>query len=119
MRSEVQALEAHQHTLFRHVKNQDFQQKFWPKYCMPKNAYFLEKRLESPLASGSWELRLQTPALLLPLTDIDLSKRVSSVKTILYFITLNPPPGCVGLARPCVCICRLDKIVRKQLLFNF
>jgi len=32
------------------------------------------------LASGDWGLRPQTSALLLPLTDIDLSERVSSVK---------------------------------------
>jgi len=49
--------------------------------------YFLEKKSckiaaaspEPPLASSGWGLRLQTPALLLPLTDIDLSKCVSIV----------------------------------------
>jgi len=50
---------------------------------MPKNAYFLDKKaLKSlPLASGSWGLLLQTPEFLLPLTDIDLPKCISSVKT--------------------------------------
>jgi len=65
---------------------------------MPKNAYFLEKGCKIaaspggsafglPLASVGWGLRPPTPALLLPLADIDLWKSVSSVKTI--FITLK------------------------------
>jgi len=52
---------------------------------MPKNAYFLEKMLQNRrsargirpralLTSGGWRLHLQIPALLLPLTDIDLLK---------------------------------------------
>jgi len=53
---------------------------------MPKNAYFFRKKKciiatepggsapEPPLAFGGWGLRPQTPALLLPFTDIDLSK---------------------------------------------
>jgi len=40
---------------------------------------------EPPLAFGGWELRPQTPAFLLPLTDIKLSKYVSSVKIFSYF----------------------------------
>jgi len=43
MRPGVQASEAHQHTLFRHLKNE-----FFSRYLgqnIPKNAYFLEKRL--------------------------------------------------------------------------
>jgi len=75
-------------------KKRVFQQKFRPKY-----AYFLEKKgckitaapggsaSEPPLASGGWGLRLQTPALLLPFTDIDLSKYVFSVKH--FFIITN------------------------------
>jgi len=37
------ALEAHQHTLFRHLKNEFFNSNLGQN--MPKNAYFLEKRL--------------------------------------------------------------------------
>jgi len=56
---------------------------------MPKNAYFLEKGCkirsapEPPLASGGWRPRLQTPALLLLLTDTNLSKVRFYRKTIL------------------------------------
>jgi len=61
---------------------------------MTKNAYFFEKdckivaasKGEAPnplLASSGWGLHPQTPTLLLPLTDISLSKGVCSVKTIL------------------------------------
>jgi len=39
----VQALEAHQHILFRHLKNEFFSRNLGQN--MPKNAYFLEKRL--------------------------------------------------------------------------
>jgi len=79
MRSEVQALEAHQHTLFRHLKNEFFSRNLGQN--MPENAYFFRKKVvKSPQCRG---LHLQTPALLLPLTDIDLSKCVSCVKTIL------------------------------------
>jgi len=84
MRPGAQALDAHQHTLFIHLKNALFSRNL--DQNMPKNAYFLEKGYkiaaapEPPLASGGWGLRPQTPALLLPLTDIDLSKYVSIVK---------------------------------------
>jgi len=43
MYSRVQALEAYQHTLFRHLKNDFFSKNLGQN--MPKNAYFLEKRL--------------------------------------------------------------------------
>jgi len=43
MRPEVQALESHQHTLFRHLKNEYFSRNLGQN--MPKNAYFLEKKL--------------------------------------------------------------------------
>jgi len=36
-------LEAHQHTLFRHFKNEFFNRNLGQN--MPKNAYFLEKKL--------------------------------------------------------------------------
>jgi len=39
----VQALEAHQHTLFRHLKNEFFSRNL--SQNMRKTAYFLEKRL--------------------------------------------------------------------------
>jgi len=37
------ALEAYQHTLFRHLKNEFFNSNLGQN--MPKNAYFLEKRM--------------------------------------------------------------------------
>jgi len=43
MRPGVQALEAPQHTLFRHLKNEIFSRNLGQN--MSKNAYFLEKRL--------------------------------------------------------------------------
>jgi len=80
MRLEAKALKANQHTLFRHFKNEFFSRTLGQN--MPKNAYFLEKSCkiaavsggsapEPPMASGSWGLRPQNPAFLLPLTDID------------------------------------------------
>jgi len=65
MRPEMQALEAHQHTLFRHLKNEFFSENLGQN--MPKNAYFLEKNCKiaaapggeapkPPLASGGWGL---------------------------------------------------------------
>jgi len=60
------ALEARQHTLFRHLKYEFFNRNLGQN--MPKNAYFLEKSckitaapggsaLEPQLASGGWGLR--------------------------------------------------------------
>jgi len=43
MRPGAQALEAQQYTLFRHLKNELFSRNLGQN--MPKNAYFLEKRL--------------------------------------------------------------------------
>jgi len=43
LRPGVQALEAHQHTLFRHLKNEIFSKNL--SQNMPKNAYFSVKRL--------------------------------------------------------------------------
>jgi len=76
MRPGAQGLEAHQHTLFRHLKNKFFRRNLGQN--MPKNAYFLEKKaVKLPQrrglrsrSSGGWGLRLQTPTLLLPFTDI-------------------------------------------------
>jgi len=90
----AQALEAHQHTLLRHLKNEFFSRNLVQN--MPKNAYFLEKVCkiaatpggsapEPPLAGGGWRLRPQTPALLFPFTNIDLSKYVTRVKLFYYF----------------------------------
>jgi len=45
MRAETQALEVHQHTLFRHLKYAFFSRNLGQN--MPKNAYFLEKRLKN------------------------------------------------------------------------
>jgi len=47
---------------------------------MPKNVYFLKKGCK--IAVG---LRSQTPALLLPFIDIELSKYVFSVNLFYYF----------------------------------
>jgi len=80
LRPGLQALEAHQHTLFKHLKNEFFSRNSGQN--LPKHAYFLVKGCkiaaapggsasEPPLASGSWGLRPQTPAFLFPLTDID------------------------------------------------
>jgi len=90
----AKALETHQHTLFRHLKNEFFSRNLGQN--MSKNAYFLVKGCkiaaapgglapEPPLASGDWGLRPQTPTLLLPFTDIDLSNYLSSVKLFYYF----------------------------------
>jgi len=80
MRFGAQALEAHQHTLFRHLKNE-----FFSRYLvqnMPKNAYlFLEKRLYN--YHSAWGSAPEPP-----LTDIDLSKYVSSVN-LFYYGSLN------------------------------
>jgi len=71
MHLEAQALEAHQHTLFRHLKNEFFSRNL--RQYMPKNAYFLEKiavKLPQrrgapppnprwPLAAGDSATRLQ------------------------------------------------------------
>jgi len=65
---EAKALEAHQHTLFRHFENEFFSRNLGQN--MSKNAHFLESNFcrsargsapEPPLASGSWGLRLQAP----------------------------------------------------------
>jgi len=77
------ALEAHQHTLFRHLKTR-FSTEIWAKIFL-KMCIFLKKAVKSPqrqgirpqkspLASSGWGIRPQTPALLLSLTDINLSK---------------------------------------------
>jgi len=99
MRPGVQVLKAHQHTLFGHLQNLFFSRNI--SQNTPKmRIFFLEGRKIAaveprtpgtrthwspvpPLASGGWGFRPQTSALLLPLTDTDLSKCVSSVKTIL------------------------------------
>jgi len=76
-------LEAHQYTLFKHLKNEFFNRNSGQN--MPENAYFLEKCCkiaaapegsapEPPLASGGWRLLPQTSTLLFQRTDIDLSK---------------------------------------------
>jgi len=94
MHLKARALEAYQHALLRHLKNVFFSRNLGQN--MPKNAYFLEKGCkiaaatgdsapEPPLASGGWGLRPQTPALLLPFINIDLSKYVFSVKLFYYF----------------------------------
>jgi len=87
----VQGLEAHQHTSFRHLKSEFFSTNFGQN--TPKIRIFKKKgckiaaapgvRHRTPMASGGWRLRFQTPALLVALTDNDLSKGVSGVKTIL------------------------------------
>jgi len=70
MHSGVQVLEAHQHALFRHLKNEFFSRNLGQN--MPKNAYFLE-------------YRPQTPALLLPFTDINWSKRAFLALKLFYY----------------------------------
>jgi len=75
------ALEEHQHTLFRHLKNVFFSRNLGQN--MLKNAYFFEKGVKlpqrhgsapkTPLASSGWGLRPKTPELLLSLIDINLS----------------------------------------------
>jgi len=71
----AQALKAHQHTVFRHLKNEFFSKNLGQN--MPKIAYFWKQGCKiSPLASGNWGLRPQTSALLFPLADIDLSNIV-------------------------------------------
>jgi len=50
MRHGVQALEAHQHTLFKHLKNEFFNRN--ADQNMPKNAYFLEKGCKISAAPG-------------------------------------------------------------------
>jgi len=46
MRLRVQALEAHQRTLFRHLKNEFFSRNLGQN--MPKNEYFEKKAVKSP-----------------------------------------------------------------------
>jgi len=80
--------EVHQHTLIQTFKKRVFPQKFKPKIWL-KMRVFLEKgtisaapggsAAEPPLAFGGRGHRSQTTELLLPLTDIDLSKCVSIV----------------------------------------
>jgi len=82
-RLEEQALEVHQHTLFKHLKNVFFSRNLCQNIL--KNACFWKKALKSlqrqgirpqksPLASKGRGLRPQTLTLLLSLIDINLSK---------------------------------------------
>jgi len=81
-----QVLEAHQHTLFRYLKTR-FSVDIWAKICLKMRIFLEEKSCKiiaasgdlpqkSMLVSSGWELRPQTPAFLLSLIDINLSKCV-------------------------------------------
>jgi len=71
MRPEEQALEAHQHTLFRDLKNAFFNRNLDQNVL--KNAYFFEKKAvklpqrqgihpqKFTLASGGWDSALRPP----------------------------------------------------------
>jgi len=67
----TQALEAHQHTLIRHLINEFFSRNLGQNNML-KNAYFLEKSYEigaaprglsprTPLASGGWGIPPPSP----------------------------------------------------------
>jgi len=77
-------LEAHQQTLFRHLKA-CFSAEIWAKIFLKMRIFYGKKTVKSfqrqgicpqksLLASSGWGLRPQTPALLLSLTDVNLSK---------------------------------------------
>jgi len=66
---------------------------------------------EHPLASGGRGLRPQTPTLLLPLTDINSSKCVSSLKTILLLWKSNNKYRSNNQQMVCFCFFRAFALI--------